>query len=81
MMTGEKREMLSRNVLIFRREVTWTQMAVFSIDWKSRQARLICFEKSAKKRKLGTKNPDNAYRRARLDEARKIVERAGMSIR
>ena len=30
---------------------------------------------------LGTKNPDNAYRRARLDEARKIVERAGMSIR
>ena len=30
---------------------------------------------------LGTKNPDNAYRKARLDEARKIVERAGMSIR
>jgi hypothetical protein len=81
MITGGKKEMLSRNVLIFRREVTWTQMAVFSIDWKSRQARLIFFEKSPKKRKLGTKNPDNAYRRARLDEARKIVERAGTSIR
>jgi len=30
---------------------------------------------------LGTKNPGNAYRKAWLDEARKIVERAGMSIR
>src|SRR6476660_1169227 len=41
MMAGGKKEMPSRNVLIFRRKVTWTQMAVFSINWKSRQARLI----------------------------------------
>ena len=29
---------------------------------------------------LGPKNPDNAYRKARLDEARKIVEGAGMKL-
>jgi len=29
---------------------------------------------------LGPKNPDNAYRKARLDEARKIVEAAGMKL-
>jgi len=39
MMTGGKKEMLSRNVLIFRRTVTGSQMAMFSVNWKSRSAR------------------------------------------
>ena len=29
---------------------------------------------------LGTKSPDNAYRKARFDEARKIVEGAGLKL-
>jgi hypothetical protein len=36
MMTGGKKEMLSRSVLIFRRKVTWTQTAMFSVNWKRR---------------------------------------------